>query len=49
MDKNMVREVTDKQRATSEEMVKMLNAGSPLSNGAPVPSFNPPGTVVAEA
>ena len=49
MDKNMVREVTDKQRATREETVKTLNAGWPLSSGMPVPSFRPPGTVVAVA
>ena len=47
MDKNMVREVTDKHRATSEEMVKMENAYVFLSNG--MPFSTPPGTVVAEA
>ena len=39
------RAVTEKQRATSDEMEKTANAGSFPSTGLPVSSLTPPGIV----
>lgn len=45
IDRKNTRAVTEEQRATSDEMVKMLNAGFPSKVGTPIPSLTPPGTV----
>ena len=44
MVRKKTRAVTDKQRASSDEMVKALNAGLSLKTGEPVLSSSPPGT-----
>jgi hypothetical protein len=45
IDRKKTRAVTEEQRAMSDEMVKMLNAGFPSKVGTPTPSLTPPGTV----
>ena len=45
IDRKNTRAVTEEQRATSDEMAKMLNVGFPSKVGTPIPSLTPPGTV----
>lgn len=48
MARNMTTEMTEKHRATKDEMAKMLKAGSFSKVGAPTPllsDLTPPGTV----
>lgn len=45
IERKKTREVTEKQRAVSDEMVKAPNADSSLRIGSPVFSLSPPGTV----
>lgn len=48
IERNMVKDVMEKLKATREEMIKMSKAASPSNVGVPCPSFTPPGRVVAE-
>lgn len=49
MARNMTTEVTEKQRATSDEIANMRNAGWRSSMGLPLSSLMPPGTVAEVA
>ncbi|PON94970.1 hypothetical protein TorRG33x02_091690 [Trema orientale] len=47
--RNMTTEVTEKHKATSDEMAKTSKAGLPSRVGLPLVSLVPPGTVVEVA